>query len=74
MANLRRDPIDPFWPKSVNDCPAWGTKNPVSVKEKQGPQKLKDMADPLLKKVPCPATGHHLDILRPKALPRKVFR
>jgi len=73
MANLRRDPVDPFWPKSVKDCPAWTTKNPVSEKKKQGPQKLRAMADPLLKKVPCPALGHHLGILRPAALPHETF-
>jgi hypothetical protein len=36
MANLRRDPVDPFCAKSVKDCSARGTKNPVSEKEKQG--------------------------------------
>jgi hypothetical protein len=74
MANLRRDPVDPFRLKSVKDCPAWTTKNPVSMKEKQGPQKLRAMADPLLKKIPCPALGHYLRVLRPKTLPREIFR
>jgi hypothetical protein len=45
------------------------TKNPVSAKAKQGLQKLRAMADPLLKKVPCPAPGRHIGILSPTALP-----
>jgi len=74
MTSLRRYPVDRFRLEQGKHHPAWGTKNPVSEKEKQGPQKLRAMADPLLKKVPCPAPGHHLDILRPKAPPRKIFR
>jgi hypothetical protein len=73
ITSLRRYPVDRFRPEQGKHHPAWGTKNPVSEKEKQGPQKLRAMADPLLKKVPCPAPGHHLRILRPKALPVKHF-
>jgi hypothetical protein len=73
MTSLRRSPVDRFRPEQGKHHPAWGTKNPVSEKKKQGPQKLRAMADPLLKKVLCPAPGHHLRILRPKALPVKHF-
>jgi hypothetical protein len=63
MAILRGDPVNPLWLISVKDCPARATKNPVLMKEKQGSQKLRAMADPLLKKVPCPALGEHPGIL-----------
>jgi hypothetical protein len=73
MASLRRKPVNPLWPISVKDRSARATKNPVLVKEKQGPQKLRAMADPLLKKVPCPALGEHLGVLRLKDLRCETF-
>jgi hypothetical protein len=63
MASLRRDPVDPLWPKSVRDCPAFATKNPVSAKKKQGSQKTRVMGDFLLKKVPCRALDEHLGVM-----------
>jgi hypothetical protein len=52
--------------------PGSATKNPVSVKKKQGSEKLRAMADPLDKKVRCPAPGQHLGVLCPKALSRET--
>jgi hypothetical protein len=54
----------------LND-PSGQQKNPVSLEEKQGFQKLRAMADPLLKKASCPAQGHHLGVISPKAPPRE---
>ena len=36
---------------------------PAPVMEKQGFHKLRAMADPLLKKAPCPALGQRLGVL-----------
>jgi hypothetical protein len=73
MASLRRDPVNPLWPISVKDSPARATKNPALVKEKQGPQKLRAMADPLYGKVSCPALGESLGVLRLKDLRCETF-
>jgi hypothetical protein len=64
IASLRSDPVEPLWAKSVRERLGRATKNPVSATKKQGPQKIRAMADPLLKKVPCPALGKHLGVLR----------
>jgi hypothetical protein len=48
MGDLRRDSADAQWVQPLN-------KKPCFREEKQGLEKLRAMADPLVNKVSCPA-------------------